>query len=161
MSTPPAAKKDYDEIDLVRRNKHFARMLRSVEILRRRLPDAAAHEHDRRDNALSAEQALILCHASEKPVSLGQLQALGQLEGTNLSQNITKLTEAGYVKLSRPHWDKRSSLIELTEQGRQVSQIILCALDIHADSLSGIDITAHELTLLTRALTDINHLWSN
>lgn len=161
MKTAPAAGTDYDETDLAHRNKHFAQMLQSVEILHRRVPDATASEPKRRPASLSAEQALILCHASKKPVSLGQLQALGQFEGTNLTHNITKLTEGGYVKLSRPQWDKRSSLIELTEQGRQVSQIILCALDIHADSLSGNGITAQELTLLTRALEEINHLWSN
>lgn len=160
MSPSTAVRADYDEIDLAHKNKHFAQMLQSVEILHRRFPDVTAKEHNRRDNALSAEQALILCHASERPISLWQLQALGQFEGTNLTYNIAKLTEGGYVKLSRPQWDKRSSLIELTEQGRQVSQVILCTLDIHADSLSGIGITTQELTLLTRALMDIHHLWS-
>jgi len=155
MNSSAAVNSNYDEIDLVHKNKHFSQMLQSVEILHRRYPD------DCRNYALNAEQALILCHASEKPVSLGQLQALGQFEGTNLSRNITKLTEGGYVKLSRPQWDKRSSLIELTEQGRQVSQVILCALDIHADSLSGNGITTQELALLTQALKDTHHLWSN
>lgn len=42
-----------------------------------------------------------------------------------------------------------------------MSQVILCALDIHADSLAGIGISSQELLLLTRALKDINHLWAN
>lgn len=147
--------------ELTHKSRHFTQILHSVEMLHHRFLDVISAELGRRDKALSSVQALILCHASETPISLGQLQALGQYEGTNLTYNISKLAEGGYVKLSRPQWDKRSSLIELTEEGRQVAQVILCALDIHADSLAGIGISAQELLLLTRALKDINHLWSN
>lgn len=161
MTTAFAAKADVDEVESVQKSKHFTKMLRSVEILHRRLLDVITSELGHRDKALSAVQALILCHASESPISLGQLQTIGQYEDTNLIYNITKLSEGGYVKLSRPQWDKRSSLIELTEEGRQVAQVILCALDIHANSLAGIGISTQELMLLTRALKDINHLWSN
>ncbi|MBK1870107.1 MarR family winged helix-turn-helix transcriptional regulator [Aestuariivirga sp. YIM B02566] len=161
MTTAFAAKTDFDEIELVHKSKHFTKMLQTVEILHRRFLDVITSELGRRDKALSAVQALILCHANERSMSLGQLQAIGQYEGTNLTYNVTKLAEGGYVKLSRPQWDKRSSLIELTEEGRQVAQVILCALDIHADSLAGIGISTQELMLLTRALKDINHLWSN
>lgn len=161
MNMAVAVATDYDEIELAHKSRHFTQMLQSIEVLHRRFLDVITVKLDHCDKALSSVQALILCHASEKPMSLGQLQAIGQYEGTNLVYNVTKLAEGGYVRLSRPQWDKRSSLIELTEQGRQVSQVILCALDIHADSLSGIGITTQELLLLTRALKDINHLWSN
>lgn len=161
MTTAFAAKTEFDEIELTHKSRHFTQMLQSVEMLHRRFLDVISVELGRRDKALSSIQALILCHTSERPISVGQLQALGQYEGTNLIYNISKLAEGGYVKLSRPQWDKRSSLIELTEEGRQVSHIILCALDIHADSLAGIGISSQELLLLTRALKDINHLWSH
>lgn len=161
MTTAYAANSDCDDVELARKAEQFNQMLQSVEVLHRRFLDVISSELGRGDKALSVVQALILCHASDKPMSLGQLQALSQYEGTNLAYNVTKLADGGYVKLSRPQWDKRSSLIELTEEGRQVAQVILCALDIHADSLNGTGISSQELLLLTRALKDINHLWSN
>lgn len=161
MTTACAADSDCDEIELLRKAEQFTQVLQSVETLHHRYLNVISSELGRHDKALSVVQALILCHASEKPMSLGQLQALSQYEGTNLAYNVSKLADGGYVKLSCPQWDKRSSLIELTEEGRQVAQVILCALDIHADSLAGNGISSQELLLLTRALKDINHLWSN
>lgn len=85
MTTAFAAKNQFDEIELTHKSRHFTQMLQSVEVLHRRFLDVISAELGRRDKALSSVQALILCHASERPISLGQLQALGRYEGTNLT----------------------------------------------------------------------------
>ena len=146
--------------ELAIKSEHFARMLQSIELLHRRFLDVVTAELGRRDKTLSSVQALILNHAHGKSISLGELQALGHYEGTNLAYNVGKLAEGGYVTLSRPQWDKRSSLIELTAEGREVAHLISQLLDSHAGSLDEMGISDADLTLTAHMLNGLNRLWS-
>lgn len=146
--------------ELAIKGRHFARLLQSIELLHRRFLDVVTAELGRRDKTLSSVQALILSHAHGKPISLGELQALGHYEGTNLAYNVGKLAEGGFITLSRPQWDKRSSLIELTSEGHSVAQLISQLLDSHAGSLAEMGIDEADLSLTTRMLNGLNHLWS-
>lgn len=139
---------------------HFIEILQSIELLHRRFLDVLTTELGRRERTLSSVQALILSHVSDKPISLGELQALGHYDGTNLAYNVGKLADSGYVTLARPQWDKRSSLIELTEQGREVSELVSQLIESHAGSLTGHGITEADLSLATRMLKGLNRLWS-
>lgn len=161
MKTAVVARTDHSAEELAIKCRLFAQMLQSIELLHRRFLDVITAELGRRDKALSSVQALILSHASEKPLSIGQLVTPGQYDGTNLSYNINKLAENGYITLSRPKWDKRSSLIELTDQGREVAGLLSQILDSHAGLLAEIGLTETELSLLTRALRALNQQWSS
>ena len=160
MKTAVAARAYYSDEELAIKGRNFTQMLQSIELLHRRFLDVITTELGRRDKALSSVQALILSNVGEKPISLGQLLALGHYEGTNLAYDVNKLAESGYITLSRPQWDKRSSLIELTGEGREVTHLISQALDGHAVSLADIGITGAELTLVTDTLRTLNQRWS-
>jgi DNA-binding MarR family transcriptional regulator len=159
MRTAVARYHEYDE-EFAIKSRYFTKMLQSVELLHRRFLDVLTVELGRRNKALNSVQALMLSNLSEKPVSLGQLQALGHYEGTNLLYNVTKLVEGGYITLTRPQWDKRSSIIELTAEGDDVAQVITQLLERHAASLGDIGISQADLSLTLRMLNDLNHLWS-
>lgn len=146
--------------ELAIKSRHFARLLQSIELLHRRFLDVVTAELGRRDKTLSSVQALILSHAHGKPISLGELQALGHYEGTNLAYNVGKLAEGGFITLSRPQWDKRSSLIELTSEGHSVAELISQLLDSHAGSLAEMGIDEADLFLTNRMLNGLNRLWS-
>jgi DNA-binding MarR family transcriptional regulator len=160
MQRAVVAKTSYSDEELALKRRHFAQILQSIELLHRRFLDVITAELGRREKALSAVQALILSHASDRPLSLGQLQALGHYEGTNLSYNVGKLAESGYIILSRPEWDKRSSVIGLTADGQEVASLIARTIDEHSASLAGIGITDDELSLITRTLKGLHRLWS-
>ncbi len=160
MKTAVALTSCYSPGELAIKGRHFGQMLQSIELLHRRFLDVITAELGRRGKALSSVQALILSQVSDKPISLGQLLALGHYEGTNLSYNVGKLAESGYVTLSRPQWDKRSSLIELTPEGRDVAHLISQALAGHAGSLATVGITGTELSLVTDTLRSLNRQWS-
>jgi DNA-binding MarR family transcriptional regulator len=146
--------------DEVGKGEHFARMLQSIELLHRRLLDLVTVEIGRVGKTLSSVQALILCNANGKAISLGELQASGHYEGASLADNVGKLVEGGYIMLVRPQWDKRSSLIELTAEGRNVAQLISQYLESHAGSIAEADISEVDLVLTTRVLSRLDHLWS-
>jgi DNA-binding MarR family transcriptional regulator len=159
MKTAVARYHRCDE-ELVSKGRHFSQMLQSIELLHRRFLDVVSVELGRRDKALSSVQALILCQVGEKPTSLGELQALGHYEGTNLAYNVGKLAASGYISLSRPQWDKRSSIIELSAEGRDVAQLLAQLIDSQAASLAEIGISEADLLLTARMLKGLNHLWS-
>jgi DNA-binding MarR family transcriptional regulator len=160
MKTATVARTHQLDTELVSKSEHFAQMLQSIELLHRRFLDVVTTELGRRGKTLSSVQALILSHAHGSAISLGELQALGHYQGTNLAYNVGKLAEGGYVKLVRPQWDKRSSLIELTAEGRDVAQLIARLLDSHAGLLGDAGISEMDLSLTTRVLNDLNRLWS-
>lgn len=160
MKTANTARTHQLDAELAIKSGHFARMLQSIELLHRRFLDVVTAELGRRDKTLSSVQALILNHAHGKPISLGELQALGHYEGTNLAYNVGKLAEGGYVTLSRPQWDKRSSIIELTDDGREVAHLIAQLLDSHAGSLDEMGISDADLILTAHMLNGLNRLWS-
>ncbi|WP_119271535.1 winged helix DNA-binding protein [Taklimakanibacter deserti] len=160
MKTAVAARSHQADEELVIKGEHFAQMLQSIELLHRRFLDVITVELGQRNKTLSSVQALILSHAHGMPISLGELQALGHYEGTNLAYNVGKLAAGGYITLARPQWDKRSSLIELTEEGRDVAQIVAQLLMDHAGLLPEIGISAADLSLTTRMLNGLNRLWS-
>lgn len=148
------------DAELAIKSGHFVRMLQSIELLHRRFLDVLTCELGRRDKTLSSVQALILGHVHERSLSLGELQELGYYEGTNLAYNVGKLAEGGYISLVRPQWDKRSSLIELTDEGREIAQLVSQLLDDHAGSLVDLGIREEDMSLTTRTLRSIHNLWS-
>jgi DNA-binding MarR family transcriptional regulator len=160
MKTTAVAKPHQPDVEVARKGENFARILQSIELLHRRFLDVVTAELGHRDNALSSVQALILSHASAKPISAGELQALGHFEGINVSYNIGKLAEGGYITLTRPQWDKRSILIELTSEGRDVAQLVWALIDNHARSLAEIGISEADLVLTARMLNELNRRWS-
>ena len=145
---------------LVGNRESFGRMLQSIELLHRSFLDVLSLELGRRDKTLSAVEALILTHVCDKPMSVGELHALGHYEGTSLSYNIGKLAEDGYIALARTQWDKRSILIEITPEGSAVAQIVLQLIDSHAESLAEIGISEADLSLTVRILDGLDNLWS-
>jgi DNA-binding MarR family transcriptional regulator len=160
MTTPLMAKPDQTDRELVSKRDHFARVLQSIEVLHRRLLDLVTAELGRGGKTLSSVQALILRHAQGRPISLGELQASGCYEGANLTYNVGKLAEDGYITLARPQWDKRSSRIELTSEGQDVARLVSRLFDSHAGSLAKGGISEADLSLTTRALNGLNRIWS-
>ncbi|MGE4252731.1 MAG: MarR family winged helix-turn-helix transcriptional regulator [Parvibaculaceae bacterium] len=160
MKTAAVAKAQQHDETIVAKGEHFVQMLQSIELLHRRFLDVLTAELGQRDKTLSSVQALILSHAYGKRVSMGELQALGHYEGTNLAYNVGKLAEGGYVTLARPQWDKRSSLIELTAEGRDVAHLVSRLLANHAGALAEAGINEADLSLTTRMLNGLNRLWS-
>lgn len=160
MKMVVAARSRHSDAELAIKGERFVQLLQSIEFLHRRFLDVITMELGRRSKALSSVQALILSHASEKPMSLGELQARGHYEGTNLAYNVGKLVESGYVTLTRPQWDKKSSIIELTAEGRDVAQLISQLLDSHAASLAETGISETDLELTTRMLKSLSRAWS-
>ena len=108
---------------------HYLEALTLVERLHRRLLDVIKDEFDRRGRAdINSVQALLLYNIGDKELTAGELRTRGYYLGSNVSYNLKKLVEMGFLDHQRSRVDRRSVRIKLTEKGRDVRDIVDCAL---------------------------------
>src|SRR2546428_9285053 len=103
----------------------YLEALTLVERLHRRLLDVIKDEFDRRGRAdINSVQALLLYNIGDKELTAGELRTRGYYLGSNVSYNLKKLVELGFLDHQRSRIDRRSVRIKLTEDGREVLEIV-------------------------------------
>src|ERR1700761_3359397 len=117
-------------------SKHYMEMLNLIERLHRQLLDVIKDELDRRDEReINSVQALLLFNVGDQELTAGELRSRGHYLGSNVSYNLKKLVEAGYVHHERSEADRRSVLVRLTGKGEQVRVMLAEMFDRHLGSL--------------------------
>ena len=102
-------------------SKEYIELTLLIERLHRRFLDVLRTELKRigiRD--INGVQALILANIGEEEIVIRDLIERGYYQGSNVSYNIKKLTDYGYLDQERAQHDKRSVTVKLTDKGRQV-----------------------------------------
>src|ERR1700683_5522180 len=104
---------------------HYLEALTLVERLHRRLLDVIKDEFDRRGRAdINSVQALLLYNIGDKELTAGELRTRGYYLGSNVSYNLKKLVEMGFLDHQRSRVDRRSVRIRLTTQGQEIRKIV-------------------------------------
>ena len=80
-------------------------------------------------------QALLLFNIGENEVTAGELKSRGYYQGSNVSYNLKKMVEMGYMHHQRSEIDRRSVRVRLTEKGRSTRDIVAELFARHADGL--------------------------
>lgn len=107
-----------------------------VERLHRLLLDVIKDEFERVGVLeINAVQALLLFNIGDNEVTAGELKTRGYYQGSNVSYNLKKLVEMGYMHHQRCEIDRRSVRVKLTEKGRAVRVVVAKLFARHADSL--------------------------
>src|SRR5471032_2313850 len=110
-----------------------------VERLHRRLLDVIKDEFDRRGRSdINSVQALLLYNIGGKELTAGELRTRGYYLGSNVSYNVKKLVEMGYLHHARSRVDRRSVRISLTEIGSEVHTIVAGLYEKHATTVEQI-----------------------
>ena len=141
----------------------YLEALTLVERLHRRLLDVIKDEFDRRGRSdINAVQALLLYNVGDKELTAGELRTRGYYLGSNVSYNLKKLVEMGYMHHSRSRLDRRSVRISLTEQGREVHRIIAGLYDKHVATVEQIGgISTEEFAVLNQSLMRLERFWTD
>lgn len=69
---------------------------------------------------LNASQAMILINMGPQEMSVGELTLRGCYQGSNVSYNLKKLVENGYIVQERSAADRRVVRVKLSERGTEV-----------------------------------------
>jgi len=141
----------------------YLEALTLVERLHRRLLDVIKDEFDRRGRSdVNSVQALLLYNIGDKELTAGELRTRGYYLGSNVSYNVKKLVEMGYLHHSRSRLDRRSVRISLTDKGRDVHKIVAMLYDKHATTVEQIGgISSDEFAKLNQSLVRLERFWTD
>ena len=107
-----------------------------VERLHRLLLDVIKDEFERLNLLeINPVQALLLFNIGENEVTAGELKSRGYYQGSNVSYNLKKLVELGYMHHQRSEIDRRSVRVRLTEKGRHVRGLLSDLFARHAEGI--------------------------
>lgn len=141
----------------------YLESLALVERLHRLLLDVIKDEFERLGVLeINSVQALLLFNIGENEVTAGELKTRGYYQGSNVSYNLKKLVELGYMHHQRSEVDRRSVRVRLTEKGRRVRGMLTDLFARHAQGLekrgiigvAGIDDINTSLKRMERYWTD-------
>ncbi len=141
----------------------YLEALTLVERLHRRLLDVIKDEFDRRGRGdVNAVQALLLYNIGDKELTAGELRTRGYYLGSNVSYNVKKLVEMGYLHHARSRVDRRAVRISLTPKGKEVHQLVASLYEKHVLTVEQIGgISCDEFRKVNTALTRLERFWTD
>jgi DNA-binding MarR family transcriptional regulator len=141
----------------------YLEALALVERLHRLLLDVIKDEFERVGVLdINAVQALLLFNIGDNEVTAGELKSRGYYQGSNVSYNLKKLVEMGYMHHQRCEIDRRSVRVRLTARGREIRDIVEQLFKRHADGLEGRQVISHEgIDTITSSLKRMERYWTD
>ena len=132
-----------------------------VERLHRQCLEIIKAELDRRGvRDLNNVQALIIYNIGEEELSVGELTHRGYYLGSNVSYNVKKMVENGYLIQERSLHDRRSFHVRASDKGLEIYRAISTLFDRQAEELSGNQISEDALADANQALKRLQQFWS-
>lgn len=134
-----------------------------VERLHRLLLDVIKDEFERLALLdINAVQALLLFNVADNEVTAGELKTRGYYQGSNVSYNLKKLVENGYMHHARCEIDRRSVRVRLTAKGHEVRAVVADLFARHAEGMAEKGIVGNvELDDINASLKRMERYWSD
>lgn len=141
----------------------YLEALNLVERLHRRLLDVIKDEFDRRGRTdINAVQALLLYNMGDSELTAGELRSRGYYLGSNVSYNLKKLVDAGYIHHERSDADRRSVRVRLTESGQEIHSIVTQLFKRHLESLEQVGgVGEDDLNQVNKTLQRLERFWTD
>ena len=142
-------------------DKLYLEALNLLERLHRQLLDVIKDELDRREEReINSVQALLLFNVGDQELSAGELRTRGHYLGSNVSYNLKKLVDLGYIHHARSETDRRSVLVRLTRKGEFVRDMLRELFLHHLGSLEPVgNVAAADLEGMNASLKRLERFW--
>lgn len=139
----------YESFTLIERlHRHFLDVLK-VELDRSGIVD------------VNNIQALILYNMGGDEMTVGELTVRGHYLGSNVSYNVKKLVENGYLLQERSLHDKRAIRLKQTEKSANLRRVLSDAFQRHVGHLNSSTVGEDELGKLNEALKKLERFWTS
>ena len=139
----------YEAIQLIERlHRHFLDVLK-VELDKKGIQD------------INNVQSMILYNIGDEELTVGELTVRGYYLGSNVSYNIKKMVEKGYLDQERSVHDKRSIRVKLSEKGKNLHEIISQMFKRHEGVIDSSDIEPEAFDQMNDVLRRIERFWAS
>ena len=134
-----------------------------VERLHRRLLDVIKDEFERQGRSdINPVQALLLFNIGNTELTAGELRTRGYYLGSNVSYNLKKLVDQGYINHQKSRVDRRSVRVSLTDAGKEVAEIVSSLYGRHIESIEQVGgINGEEFSRLNKSLKRLERFWTD
>jgi DNA-binding MarR family transcriptional regulator len=141
----------------------YLESLQLVERLHRRLLDVIKDEFDRNGRSdINAIQALLLFNIGNAELTAGELRSRGYYLGSNVSYNLKKLVDLGFINHQRSRIDRRSVRVSLTPKGQAIAEVVAGLYERHIGSIEQVGgINQEEFRQMNRALQRLDRFWND
>ena len=132
-----------------------------IERLHRQCLEVIKADLDRRGvRDLNNVQALILFNVGEDEYSVGELTQRGYYLGSNVSYNVKKMVEHGYLIQERSPHDRRSFHVRASEKGVEIFKRLSKVFDDHSRELAAVQIDQQALETTNTLLRRMLQFWA-
>lgn len=134
-----------------------------LERLHRLLLDVVKDEFERLGLLdINSVQGLLLFNIGEQEVTAGELKSRGYYQGSNVSYNLKKLIESGYMHHEKCAVDRRSVRVRLTDKGRKIREALSEMFALQAIGLvSGAALNRESLDEVNGHLRLVERYWAD
>lgn len=141
----------------------YLHSLRLIERLHRLLLDVIKDEFDRLGGSeLNSVQALLLYNIGEHELTAGELKTRGYYLGSNVSYNLKKLVDMGYIHYKRSDVDRRSVRVSLTDKGVKARDTVEKLYKRQLATVEQVGQVNHdEFKTLNKSLLRLERFWSD
>ena len=141
----------------------YLQALRLIERLHRLLLDVIKSEFDRFGGAdLNSVQALLLYNIGDSELTAGELKTRGYYLGSNVSYNLKKLVDMGYIHYKRSETDKLSVRVSLTQKGLDACDVVQKLYQRQLGSVEAVaQISNDELSTVNKSLMRLERYWTD
>jgi DNA-binding MarR family transcriptional regulator len=139
----------------------YLEMVSLVERLHRRFLDVVKLELDGlRIDDINNVQGMMLFNIGEARMTVGEVMLRGCYLGSNVSYNIKKMVENGYLAQERSVHDRRLSYVRLTEKGRELRSRLGKVHRDHTATLGEASIVSGDLEATTVTMHRLERFWA-
>lgn len=139
----------YEAIQLIERlHRHFLDVLK-VELDKKGIQD------------INNVQSMILYNIGDDELTVGELTIRGYYLGSNVSYNVKKMVENGYLVQERSVHDKRSIRVKLSEKGLELKTLISDMFARHEGQIEGTQVSDERLSSLNETLKMLEQFWAS
>jgi DNA-binding MarR family transcriptional regulator len=133
-----------------------------IERLHRQFLDVLKVELDRKGiQDINNVQAMILFNIGHDELTVGELTVRGYYLGSNVSYNVKKMVENGYLAQERSVHDKRSIRVKLSDKGQDLKNMITAMFERHEQKMQGGEMTAERLKSLNDTMKMVERFWTS
>lgn len=142
---------------------NFFECLRLIERLHRRMLDIVKHRLDGVGmNDINSVQALLLYNIGDNEMTAGDLRSRGYYLGSNVSYNLKKMVESGYINQERSEHDRRALRIWLSDKGIEVCTLVGDLFDQNLEVVKKKELFSDDdVTDLRNSLRSLESFWTD